>query len=447
MTWIETISISDFKAIDTLEIDVGMLNLITGGNNAGKTSLLQAIDLAFNPKSVTKYESNIGHLINAQADSAKINLQYVESTQTSLFEFTDSDQEPSNIHERELKIIKPNADRRAQILIDTAIDVAKTGPDADFLVNRFSGETLQLNLDDDENPDEIIQTAVNNAIAGLPEDRLIRWTEGNTVILEVDGKQYPYIYLGGFYDEFKKEVVDSATNSILEKIGRTEEPLFEAEEDELENTINRSLNDLMVPRFGRGRFQTNQPSTIGGVRFIEESVQLSQDEIDLDRENAAVRLSYIGDYLREHSLVSNLDTLSLDQVVFEDSEGEKYQVPYTFMGDGFRAMVGVFWELSAEDRKNNVLLLEEAENHMHPEYINELSFHLTDILESNGIQTFITTHNIDFIRSFLEMPDKDLEEFLIDEFKLLKMDPVFPEEYDYIEAKDHATNLQLDLRG
>jgi AAA15 family ATPase/GTPase len=202
-----------------------------------------------------------------------------------------------------------------------------------------------------------------------------------------------------------------------------------------------------VPRFGRGRFTDGKPEEIGGVRFVEDSVLLSPEDVDLDQENAAVRLSNIEEYLQENSLVDDLNTLSIEQLVFENGEGEKYQVPYKFMGDGFRAMLGVLWELSGEDRRNNILLLEEAENHMHPEYIHELSYQLGQILQQKNIQTFITTHNIDFIRSFLEIEDKELEKFLIEQFKLLKMDPDFPEEYDYIDAKEHATNLQLDLRG
>jgi AAA15 family ATPase/GTPase len=446
MTTIETVSISNFKAVDSLQIDVGALNIITGGNNAGKTSLLQAIDLAFNPKSVTSYESDVGYLINAHSETASINIEYTETTQTSLSEFMESDTTPTNIHERNLKIIEPDSQEKIQLLIDAALDVAKTGPNADLLVNRFSGESLQLDSEG-EDPDELIQNAVSNSIASLPEEQLRSWAEGNSIILEVNGSEYPYVYLGGFYDEFKSIVVEESTNTILNKLGRTEEPLLQGEENELATTIKRSLNDLLVPRFGRGRFKNGEPPSLDGVRFVSKSVKLSKDDVDIDQDNAAVRLSNISDYLQENNLVDEIDTLSLDQIVFKDTDGDKYQIPYNFMGDGFKAMVGLLWELSDKKRRGNVLLLEEAENHMHPEYINQLSHHLTEILERGDIQTFITTHNVDFIRAFLEIPDKDLEKFLIDEFHLLKMDPDLPEEYDYLEAKNHATDLQLDLRG
>ena len=323
MTHIQNIEISNFKGVRNLEIDVGLINIITGENNAGKTSLLQAIDLAFNPRSITEYEESIKYLINSQAKSATISIEYTKTTQTSLDQFTDDSNSNENTHERKLKIAEPKRQEGIQLYIDSVLSVAKTGPNADILVNRFSQRTLDLDIED-EDPQELIQSAVRNAIASISEDEIYRWADGSTVTLTVNDRRYPYVYLDESYNEFKQKIIEKASRELLERIGREEEPLVEDGSNDFEQTLKRALNDLLVPRFGRGRFIDNQPPEVDGVRFVSESIQLSKDDVDMDKENAAVRISEVGEYLRENRLVANLDTLSLDQVVFEDQDDKKY---------------------------------------------------------------------------------------------------------------------------
>jgi AAA15 family ATPase/GTPase len=131
-------------------------------------------------------------------------------------------------------------------------------------------------------------------------------------------------------------------------------------------------------------------------------------------------------------------------MVFEE-DGEKYQVPYEFMGDGFKTLLGLLWELSGED--DDVLLLEEPENHMHPNYVHQFVHWLVDVAEDTGTQLFLTTHDIDFVRSFFDFVEPSQKAFLSEEFRLLKMDRTLPEVYDYDEAEELSKDLQVDLRG
>ena len=70
---ITNINIENFKAIDSLQFNPRMLNIFVGRNNTGKTSILQAIEFAFDeekfsyvfftqPSAALKYGENIAKL-------------------------------------------------------------------------------------------------------------------------------------------------------------------------------------------------------------------------------------------------------------------------------------------------------------------------------------------------------------------------------------------------
>jgi len=55
--------VSDFKAVDELEVESKNTNLITGRNNPEKPSLLESINISSNPTHIAKYENNIDNLL------------------------------------------------------------------------------------------------------------------------------------------------------------------------------------------------------------------------------------------------------------------------------------------------------------------------------------------------------------------------------------------------
>lgn len=76
MTQISQIRVSGFKGIDELELEAGDFTLITGKNNAGKTSLMESIDLLFNPQNLQNFGSHIDSLINAKNSTCSISCEY-----------------------------------------------------------------------------------------------------------------------------------------------------------------------------------------------------------------------------------------------------------------------------------------------------------------------------------------------------------------------------------
>jgi AAA15 family ATPase/GTPase len=417
---IERVEISGFKGISSLKFEPGQLNLITGRNNSGKTSLLEAIELALDPAEVEKYEERVPDLVNADKDEAEIKIGF-RSRDTQKVEI-------SNLGvEKDRKSISsalpsPNEAQNELVRYHSPFPSLRDNEKIEF-INRSIIEE--------------IQTAV------LEIDEFPRVRKSKIV---VNGHIYEYISFVGELSEFAEDIAYEASESVFKKIKHSEEVEFserfeeEMDEGHLWNNILQDVRNTLR----RPRFSSDISKSSTDVSFCSSPLKLTQDDVDLDKENAAVRLSDIEDYLKKHDLVENLDTLSLDQMVYEE-DGEKYQVPYEFTGEGFKTLLGLLWELSGDD--DDVLLLEEPENHMHPRYIHEFVHWFVDVVEDTETQMFLTTHDIDFIRSFFDFVEPSQKQFLSEEFRLLKMDQTLPEVYEYDEAEELSKEMQVDLRG
>lgn len=443
MTQIQDIRISGFKGIDELEVETGDFTVITGKNNTGKTSLLESIDLLFNPKNIADFGEQVGSLINAKHDTCSISCQYQPDPQASLGDFeSDGDNAGlSNTETREVGLRYPKSDELIDLFVNSILDVISNSPKSGHYINRFQRQKLEKN--ESEKVSNTLTETLRDVITGLSERDISSKIDGNAIIVSVDGEEYPFIYLGEYYDDVRSDIIDEAKDRVIEDLQS------EGLDELIENPdyLTRALHDKLVPRFGSGRFVGEKPPEIEGVKLLSDSIPLSKGDINMDKQNAAIRLSNIEEYMKENNIAEDLVTLSLDQLVFEE-DGEKYQVPYNFMGSGFQAITGLLWELSDQSHKGDILLLEEAETHMHPGYVGKLVYRLVEIAMSKGIQVFATTHNIDFIKAFFSENLKDGENsYLEDEFKLLQLSEPVEQVYDYSQAQRHTEELQLDLRG
>jgi len=433
---INQLRVSGYKGISDLEISPNGINIITGRNNTGKTSLLESIDLLFNPQNIRSYDDKVGDLINVHSGQAMIECE-LQKSQLELEDFGASD-----------------ADANLGKLV---IRSTENEEKAEYFVSVFD-QILKLNEEypppfraDDASDDRIrelsnkMQDILRTLVSEIPEEELSSKIGGDCVVMKSRGNEYPYIYLDDYYDDIREDVIKE-TDNILAESPEAESPEV-ADEEELVRDILQYSKDMMIPRFGRGRFIGDEPPNTGRAKLIRD-VKTKGSQFDLQKDKSATIKYNIEKYISEN-IEKDIVDFGFEKIVFEERDGEgDYEVPYSFMGDGFKTIVGLLWELFEEDNEENILLIEEAETHMHPGYVQEMVGKLIEVSRDKNIQLFITTHNLDFIEAFLtEMMAEDQQQYLIDEFNLIQLTEPGPKSYDYKQAKERVNEVDTDLRG
>ena len=78
---ITNLKIENFKSISNLDFSPKRINLIVGKNNTGKTSVLEAIAVKFNPTRMYQHQHNMPYFINVKSKQAKILLEISDHQQ------------------------------------------------------------------------------------------------------------------------------------------------------------------------------------------------------------------------------------------------------------------------------------------------------------------------------------------------------------------------------
>ncbi|MDQ2072713.1 AAA family ATPase [Haloarcula sp. H-GB4] len=441
MTRIDHLRINGFKGIDNLEVEPNSINLITGRNNTGKTSLLEAVDIVFNPESIGRFKKNLDKVINAQSSSGSVGVEFRRSQQLRLDDFDTSEPEKQV---REVGFREPRPEEVADIFDHTLKEI----------IDLNEGYPIRIEMSDESgNLDSAefnlgMKDTLQDVVTEIPIDDISAKMKNNIIILEIEGYEYAYINLGLQYNEVRDDIVSRTYQKLVEERPQVKETLEQSEHSRnLTRDIRQAISANLAPRFGSNRFVGEDPSTVDGVKMIDSTL-LEADEISLAEENSAVRISDIEDYLKHNDIVENLNDFSFDSLVFEDDDEGKYEIPYQFMGDGFKTIVGVLWEVLSKERTGNVLLLEEPDVHMHPGYIEGLLEHLVQIVRTNDIQIFITTHNIDTIEGFFtEKMDEKQGEYLEENLQIIQLTDPVSRTLDYRSAEEEIEELGIDLRG
>lgn len=435
MTCINHLRISGFKAINQLEVDAKRINLITGKNNMGKTSLLESADLIFNPGNISHFSENLDKVIHEDSSSASLKCEFSKRQQT-----LNSFHGDYNGEHREVGLRRPDKEeviRSFSNIIDDVLDLNKDYP---IRVNRSFIEKIQVESSDLYT--EELQDILRESVTEISEERIISNIRDDLIILEIEGEKHPFIHLGDNFSHLRSSIVQIALDKLYDKIGLSESD----EKEQYQRELKHSFRSMLAPRFGRGRFVGKPPSEIGGVHLVKEPTA-DPDDLDLNQENAAVRTSDIEEYLKKNDIVSNLKDFSFDRLVFQEND-EKDEVPYEFMGSGFKTIVGILWELFDQGKEGDVLLLEELDVHMHPGYVENLLRELIEITKNKDIQLFITTHNVDMIEGFFSPSlRRTYGEYLVENFQLMQLSGKIPKTLDYTQAGEEIEEVNSDLRG
>ncbi|MBS3772512.1 MAG: ATP-binding protein [Bacteroidales bacterium] len=404
--------IEGFKAIDYLNLKPSSINIITGRNNTGKTSLLEAINLFSDPSSLKDFKKNFSEIINRNSSQCRI--------RGSLFE-----------EKKELIIKPPRKDHIFQYFIQGYASLLES-----YLGTPWYFRGGEKNILEEKESRSNIAEKLKEVLKKHLELETVEKALDDFMVISIDNTNYPF-----FYPSIKSRGVISGQREVIVNELKEMKLIRDNVEDE-ERFIGR-LFDFPSPLGGQGSF-IETPPTRKELTFIKDA---SLSINDIDKEKYAVRIDNIEDFLKEKNIVEDLKDFNLETLVFEDDKG-KYSVPFQFMGGGFKSIIGFLWKLSGA-KDINIVLLEEPENHLHPGYIKEVVSFLIRLAKEESIQLFITTHDTDFINELLgEELDKGEKNFLREEFNLLQLKPGgFAEKFDYKEAEKHLKELSIDLRG
>lgn len=429
---IEHIQIENFKPLDSIELRPRMINLVVGKNNAGKTSLLEAIFLGINEKPGTaNYVDNPSAIINYLSHEGVIRLE-TGGEETSRLELKFRLLEPDEL----IKRLRTDLEERVDKL---------SGPEFVENIARFYKPNDRNPLSKPMLPDrirtqEILDSALQNETL---RDQFIRAVKES---IEVTVKSGNEIYTGKTY----KSILLELLRVLIEKTLNT---------GEKKNAIQ---NILLNQLFYLDRYQTLSEGIFGETKITgspreKQKVFYLKDPLSYlkqlkSNKEPAEKLEFdIETIIKEENLVKNLLRFGFEAILVESSGGPK-EILLDMMGDGFKTLISVL-SLLTDSPRNSIILLEEPEVHLHPGYVIELVRNLISLSRSSGIQLFISTHSYDLIDSFLNMDELEEQDkkFLESEFVIIRLtknnDIVLSEEIDYMMAKESLNTLLLDLRG
>ena len=441
MPHLDRLRVQGYKSIDDLEVDLGQINIITGRNNSGKTSLLESVNLLFNTEDIRQFEGLANYLINVDQDSASISGYYMNQ-QSTLDEFSDTGTSLSNLG---VEFRKPRDPEAIEAFIDVLHEILE-------LNKRYpvAPSPLQDSPNIEEGVGEyndLLSNSLRESASNLSGEELLgSGLKENILIIEHSGETYRYIHLGPYYEELREMLISRSIDRILEH-NFVKDRFHNVPQEEIAEELYTSYDRLLAPRFGRPRFIGDPPPRLLGVTFLEE-ISGDKSEFDLEQENSAVKVSQIEQYLKSHDIMPDLKDFSFDKVVFERKNRDPYEIPYEFLGGGVKVLIRVLWELYGEGQEYSILLLEEPENHMHPGYIENLVLQLVNISRRSQIQILISTHDMDFINSFFApyVPERNAR-FLRNNFKLIQQTGTASKVMNYETCENKINKLDLDLRG
>lgn len=270
----------------------------------------------------------------------------------------------------------------------------------------------------------------------IENNELLKSLENQNQELNVSGSKYEI-------DDIKEDIVVIESNSSEYTFVDSVDWVLDMYSDKMSGSFEHLVNSgFLAGPEDKGRFIGDRPPKLD-IRYMRNYKWRTQ----IKEESEGVAQVRVRDFLRDHDIFPNLESFSFDELVF-DEDGEQYAIPYDFLGDGTKTIIGIVWQLVADDEIPDVVLLEEPENHLHPGYVKELVPFLIDFAREEDVQLFVTSHNVDFISELLsDSLSEDHREWLAEEFRLIQMTELSPKQYDYDRAKHHFDELHLDLRG
>ena len=298
---INEIEISGFKGIPDLAIYPKQINILVGKNNTGKTSILEAISSTF------------------EVSLLEMQMRYGPHLSSLI-----------NVSKKESKIVVKLEGETNYLFLRR--------PELKEIILEFKKHLMnKINL--------ILSRRSKKIWGGKAEELLDKILSNGDFLSEIEkesirvesGKDVSYIF--------------SYTPSILKEI----EPLIEY----LDKTFfyrNRGVFSFLLaqPRFFYGTHEKSEKA----LTFIKDLAITDPIISSLNKS----KINEIENYLKDRKILKNLERFDFDKLLFKNN-GKEYEIPFSFMGDGFKSLIGLIVRTSNETK---IVLIEEPENHMHP---------------------------------------------------------------------------------
>src|SRR5208337_55383 len=199
----------------------------------------------------------------------------------------------------------------------------------------------------------------------------------NFLVIAVDKSHFRLYPYQKNYKKSRREIIQEFAKVFLTKdLSREYYNLF------------FELEDILIKR-----------KTIKKTRSIKVLSISHYNKLELSFREKIEDIIEIEKFIKENEIIKNFERLTEDGVIFWSKNETKY-LPYEYYGDGFKSLIKTLQFLI--ESKNNVLIIDEAENHMHPGYMNLLVNMIFEYSDKYNIQIFMTTHSFDFIKEILD---------------------------------------------
>ena len=417
---INTIEIENYKGISKLKFSPKKINIIVGKNNTGKTSILEAINLLFYNEEIQK------------------------KTMASFFNIYSKN--------RTITISATVNDKKIKITIREPSETEVTNAFAKKLIENFI-ENFQRNKK--ENIDKIFIKELETVVIKNLDDEFRNVLTRNSLVLSNEKGEDSVYHTLEFSMFDKLQILMRVITEQMERLLPTQEKTEQSKH--LRNAAERTIFSpsfvsgfaSSAGRLNRKLIQQSYNSNVIYIRSIIDEINIS---FSRRRPEDSERLHKIEKIAKEHNFIGNLEKLDFDNVLFTTPHGIRGHA-FSFLGDGFKSIIGLLWQLSSDKISNSIILLDELENHMHPGFIKELIKFIIDSSKELNVQFFITTHSSDVLEIFLSEELNEIERtYVKDELRILKMDKIkdsmtIAECLNYDQSRETKDKLLLDLRG
>lgn len=399
MTHITELSIHNFRAIRELSYFPRQINILTGRNNAGKTTVLDAIAL---------------------------------NVLTS--DFSDSD----------------NA------FIGNSVEFITVGQKSAQIISNINS----VNIESDSNE---LKKKYGDFISNFFENdfqNLKTILSKSKVRSIIDNKEFKREYIDFINEFFEFMIISSDYNLCVcqfykQKVvsGNQDRDFSKRINSEFKKIIKKYSEIATSPKGVKLDSAFNHIGFIPGkLMFIIKPNDQPKKIVRLNHYNKLVfddiseeELVVLTEFIMENNIVKNLKRLSQTDVVYQ-RDNSLITIPISAHGDGFKSLLNTIRYLVKA--KDSILLIEEPENHLHPRYVDIFIENLFEYSKKLNVQVFISTHSLDLIRSALKYPETDEEKAMLLISKMTS-DGQNVEKFDYTvdEGLKVIDELYQDLRG